>query len=165
MTLANDDTLRDLMRRLLNDPAKKLDKHLVATQLGVSYRVLMHYFGNNPERRFPAELLPKFCEIVGDHGPLDFVEQEAGRMAFTLPPIDQSETEQVMGIGKLMKEASEAVAVLSKTIQDGVVDKREAEHTIAEIDDVIRHCAELRHWLQQGNRVGLPSVKAQSERS
>jgi hypothetical protein len=159
MTLANDETLRDLMRRLLNDPVKRLDKHIVATQLGVSYRVLMHYFGGDPDRRFPAELLPKFCEIVGDYRPLDFLEREAGRMAFTLPAIQQSEADQMLEAGKLMKESSEALTALYKTIEDGRVEKRESDATIAELDDVIQQCARLKHWLQH-NIGGLPKYSA-----
>jgi hypothetical protein len=159
MARSNNETLRDLMRRLLNDPVKRLDKHIVATQLGVSYRVLMHYFGGDPDRRFPAELLPKFCEIVGDYRPLDFLEQEAGRMAFTLPAIEQSEAEQMLEAAKLMKESTEAITAFYKTIEDGRIEERESDATIAELDDVIQHCARLKHWLRH-NIGGSPSASA-----
>jgi len=163
MEAANDESLRDLMRRLLNDPAKKLDMHLVAKQLGVSYRVLMYYFGNDPNRRFPAELLPGFCEIVQDYEPLDFIERQAGRVGYRIPPVSQSEAAQMLNIGQLAKESTEAIAALYRTIEHGIVEKREAAKAIAELDDAIRQCVRLRHWLKE-NIGAIPQAAPKSKR-
>jgi len=149
VTVARGDQLRDVVRRVLNDPVKRLDLRLVAQQLGVSYRSLMHWVGSDPGRRFPAELLVPLCTVIDDYEPLDFLEQRAGRVAFSIPGTEPQDAEDVANVKKLMKEAAEALDSLCRTTEDGIIESREAQATIAELDDVIRQCALIRYWLAQ----------------
>jgi hypothetical protein len=42
----------------------------------------------------------------------------------------------------------EALEVLASTLEDGIVTEAELKKTIPELDDVIRECAHLKHWLE-----------------
>jgi len=55
--------------------------------------------------------------------------------------------EDVKAIQGLIKEVGEALESLAETLEDGIVEKHELEKTIPELDDVIRECARLKHWL------------------
>lgn len=150
------DQFRDVVRRVLNDPEKRLDLRLVASRVGVSYRVLMHWIGTDPERRLPAELLPKLCSVVGSNEALDFLEHQVGRLAFVLPPAESEPEQDLHEAHKLMRETTEAIESLLRTFEDGIIEDREAERTIAELDDVIRQCLRVRHRLSRdrgGRRV------------
>lgn len=147
MLYSADDQFRDVVRRVLNDPEKRLDLRLVASRVGVSYRVLMHWIGTDPERRLPAELLPRLCAVIGNHDPLDFLEHQAGRLAFSIAPLEGEPEQDLREAHKLMREATEAIESLLRTLEDGVVEDREAEKTTAELDDVIRQCLRVRHRL------------------
>ena len=143
------DTLQDVIRRIIENPASKIDPRLLARDLGVGYRSLMYWIGGNPDRRFPAELLPRFCQLLHNYEALDYLEREAGRLAFPIPEPEARERFDVLNVQRLLKEVAEAVGSLCSTIEDGVVEEKEARATISELDDVIRHCALLRFWLKQ----------------
>ena len=87
--------VRDVIRRVLNDDTRDLDLRLVAQQLGVDYRSLMYWISPDPDRRFPAELIVPLCKLIGDFGPLDFLEDQAGRLAFEIPDAVSSLEEDV----------------------------------------------------------------------
>jgi hypothetical protein len=150
------DQFRDVVRRILNDPEKGFDLRLIASRLGVSYRVLMHWIGTDPERRFPAELIPQFCAVVGSKEALDFLEHQVGRLAFEILPPSAGPESELREAHLLMKESAEAIGSILKAIADGFIEEREALATIAELDDVIRECFRLRHWLEQQTKRPLP---------
>ena len=143
------DTLQDVIRRVVENPGRKIDLRLLARDLGVGYRSLMYWLGNQPDRRFPAELIVPLCKLVNNFEALDYLERQAGRLAFPLPKAEQKDRTAASNVQRLMKEAAEAVSSLCDTLEDGTVEENEAQATIAELDDVIRHCALLRYWVQQ----------------
>jgi hypothetical protein len=143
------DQFRDIVRRVLYDQDRTFDPRLVADQLGVTYRVMMHWVGDDPTRRFPAELVPKFCTVVQNFGPLDYLEQQVGRLAFEVPAAEPASNRDVRDAHRLMKETTEAIGSLLKALEDGFIEEREAEHVMAELDDVIRQCVKVRYWLAQ----------------
>jgi hypothetical protein len=51
-------------------------------------------------------------------------------------------------VRSLIKEVGEALQVLGKTLEDDKVEDHEYPEAIREIDDVIRECAKLKHWLK-----------------
>jgi hypothetical protein len=57
--------------------------------------------------------------------------------------------------GCIVKEVGEALDALAITLEDGIVEKHELESTVPEIDDVIRECARLKHWLEAHYRADL----------
>lgn len=156
MAFSSTDQFRDVVRRVLYDPDKNFDPRLVANRLGVAYRVLMHWIGDDPTRRFPAELIPKFCKVVGNFEALDYLEHQVGRLAFEIPAAEQVSDQDVRNTHMLMKETTEAIGALLKTFEDGFIEEREARHTIAELDDVIRQCVRVRYWLEQQTKRRVP---------
>lgn len=156
MAFSSTDQFRDIVRRVLYDPAKNFDLRLVSDRLGVGYRVLMHWIGDDPTRRFPAELVPKFCKVVGNFEVLDYLEHQVGRLAFEIPAAEQVSNQNVRHAHVLMKETTEAIGVLLKAFEDGFIEEREARHTIAELNDVIRQCVRVRYWLEQQTRRRVP---------
>src|SRR3984885_15704945 len=59
------------------------DIRLLAQQLGTNYRSLMYWLRG--DRPMPADLLPRICVLLGNYEALDFLESQAGRVAFKLP--------------------------------------------------------------------------------
>jgi hypothetical protein len=122
----------------------------IAEKLGPDYRSFMYWLEG--QRKFPAELLPKLCLELGDFELLDILERHAGRVAFRVPSV-QSGIGDLRATQKLVKEVGEALEVLAETLEDGVVTDTELRRTIPELDDVIRECAHLKHWLEQRSQV------------
>lgn len=127
------------------------DKHELASRIGVDYRVLQYWLER--DRCIPAEKIPLLCNALSDHRLLDRLEKEAGRVAYRLPPISKIRNmEDALAIQKLVKEVGEALQSLADTLEDGIVKPREYEKTAPELEDVIRECARLKHWLEERSR-------------
>jgi len=120
----------------------------LAEKLGPNYRSFMYWLAG--DRKFPAKLLPKLCIELNDYELLDTLERQAGRVAFRLPTVSTSSgANNLRATQKLVKEVGEALEVLADTLEDGVVTEAELRRTVPELDDVIRECANLKHWLEQ----------------
>ena len=156
MPFSPTDQFRDVVRRMLNNPANSLNAESVAHQLGVNYRVLMHWVEDDPKRRFPAELLAKFCKAVGNFDALDYLEYEAGRLAFDIPATEPAPDDEIKHANRILKEVTEAIGSLMKAYEDGFIEEREARAVIAELDDVVRQCMRVRYWLEQQTKHRLP---------
>ena len=125
----------------------------IAERLGPDYRSFMYWLEG--QRKFPAELLPKLCLELGDFELLDILERHAGRVAFRVPSVQAGTgISDLKATQKLVKEVGEALEVLAETLEDGVVTEAELRRTVPELDDVIRECAHLKHWLEQRWRMG-----------
>lgn len=119
----------------------------IAERLGPDYRSFMYWLEG--QRKFPAELLPKLCLELGDFELLDILERHAGRVAFKVPvPQPGRGISDLKATQRLVKEVGEALEVLAETLEDGVVTEAELRRTVPELDDVIRECAHLKHWLE-----------------
>ena len=139
------DAFQDVVNRRTTD--LKITTPELAKKMGLKYRRFMYW--HEGERDFPAEFLPRLCRLLGNYKLLDMLESEAGRVAFPMPEISQlPNVEDVRAVQRLVMEVGEALDALAKTLEDGIVEKRELEQTLPEIDDVIRECARLKHWLQ-----------------
>jgi hypothetical protein len=124
-----------------------------AEKLGPNYRTFMYWLEG--ERKFPAELLPKLCVELGDYELLDILERQAGRVAFRVPTISAHHgVDDLKATQRLIKEVGEALEVLAATLEDGIVTEAELKKTIPELDDVIRECAHLKHWLEHRWHMG-----------
>ena len=55
-------------------------------------------------------------------------------------------------VQELVKEVGDALSALSDTFADDRVDGRELERTDEALNDVIRECARLKHWLAEHHR-------------
>ena len=75
-------TLPNVLSQIVEARAE-YDTRLLAQQLGTNYRSLMYWLRG--DRPIPAELLPKICVLLKNFEALDFLESQAGRVAFRIP--------------------------------------------------------------------------------
>jgi hypothetical protein len=94
--------------------------------------------------------LAQLCIALENYELLDILERQVGRVAYPVPKIDKlPKVEDVRIVQRLVKEVGEALGSLAETLEDGIVEKHELDKTIPELDDVIRECARLKHWLHE----------------
>jgi hypothetical protein len=102
------------------------------------------------QRKFPAELLPRLCQELEDYEVMDVLERQMGRVAFRIPTeITVHQMSDLKATQKLVKEVGESLAALATMLEDGIVTESELRKTFPELDDVIRECAHLKHWLEE----------------
>jgi len=120
----------------------------LAERLGPDYRSFMYWLEG--QRKFPAELLPKLCMELEDYELMDILERQVGRVAFRVPHITAfSGVDDLKAMQSLVKEVGEALESLACTLEDGIVTESELKQTLPKLDDVIRECAHLKHWLER----------------
>ena len=120
----------------------------LAERLGPDYRSFMYWLEG--QRKFPAELLPKLCTELQDFELMDVLERQAGRVAFPVPSINAlTGINDIKAMQSLVKEVGEALESLASTLEDGIVTEGELKETLPKLDDVIRECAHLKHWLER----------------
>jgi len=124
----------------------KYDTRLLAQQLGTNYRSLMYWLRG--ERPLPAHLLPRMCVLLDNCEVLDFLESQAGRVAFKLPDPHVTLEKELVAISNLIKEVGEALESVAETLADGVVEENELKATIPKLEGVIQECASLKYLLE-----------------
>jgi hypothetical protein len=77
------------------------DTRLLAQQLGTNYRSLMYWLRG--DRPLPAHLLPRMCVLLNNCEVLDFLESQAGRVAFKLPDSNVTVEKELVAISNLIK--------------------------------------------------------------
>jgi len=140
------DDLATILSRVV-DAKAEYDIRLLAQQLGVSYRSLMYWLRG--ERPFPAHLLPAICTLVGNYEALDFLESQAGRVAFKIPDPRVSLEKELVAVSNLIRDVGEALESVAETLADGVVEESELKVTIPKIEAVIQECASLKYLLEE----------------
>ena len=142
-TPAND--ISSILSRVV-EAKTDYDKRLLAQQLGTNYRSLMYWLRG--ERPLPAHLLPRLCVLLNNCEVLDFLESQAGRVAFRLPDPHVTLEKQLVAISNLIKEVGEALESVAETLADGVVEENELKATIPKLEGVIQECASLKYVLE-----------------
>jgi hypothetical protein len=143
--VALDRVVRERTRDL------RLSNGDLARRLGSHPRSFSYWLDG--QRKFPADLLAQLCAALDNCELLDILEHQVGRVAYPVPKIDKlPKMEDVRAVQGLVKEVSEALESLAQTLEDGIVEKHELEVTIPALDDVIRECARLKHWLHERHR-------------
>ena len=122
------------------------DIRLLAQQLGTNYRSLMYWLRG--ERQFPAHLLPRICVLLSNYEALDFLESQAGRVAFKLPEPNITLERELVAVSHLIREVGEALESVAETLADGIVEEKELRTTIPKLDAVIQECASLKYLLE-----------------
>ena len=140
---AND--ISSVLSRVV-DVKAEYDIRLLAQQLGTNYRSLMYWLRG--ERQLPAHLVPKMCVLLGNYEALDYLENQAGRVAFKLPDPDMTLQREVVAVSRLIREVGEALESVAETLADGVVEESELRTTIPKIEAVIQECASLKYLLE-----------------
>lgn len=154
------EELASILSRVV-DTKTEYDIRLLAQQLGTNYRSLMYWLRG--DRPLPAHLLPRICTLLANYEGLDFLESQAGRVAFKIPdpriPLDK----ELTAVSRLIKEVGEALESVAETLADGVVEDRELKNTVPKIDAVIQECASLRYLLEDLRK--RRTKKTRTERS
>ena len=132
------------------DTKVEYDIRLLAQQLGTNYRSLMYWLRG--ERPLPAHLLPQICVLLGNYEALDFLESQAGRVAFKLPEPNITLAKELVAVSHLIKEVGEALESVAETLADGVVEENELRTTIPKLEAVIQECASLKYLLEDLNK-------------
>jgi hypothetical protein len=140
---AND--ISSILSRVVDTKAE-YDIRLLAQQLGTNYRSLMYWLRG--ERQMPAHLLPRMCVLLGNYEALDFLESQAGRVAFKLPNPNITLEQELVAVSRLIREVGEALESVAETLADGVVEEDELRTTIPKLEAVIQECASLRYLLE-----------------
>jgi vacuolar-type H+-ATPase subunit I/STV1 len=141
--VAND--LPSILSRVIEIKAE-YDIRLLAQQLGTNYRSLMYWLRG--ERQLPAHVLPRICMLLGNYEALDFLESQAGRVAFKLPEPNITLERELVAVSRLIREVGEALESVAETLADGVVEENELRETIPKLEAVIQECASLKYLLE-----------------
>ena len=139
------DDLSTVLSRSIEAKAE-YDLRLLAQQLGTNYRSLMYWLRG--ERHIPAYLLPQICLLLKNFEALDFLERQAGRVAFRLPDSKLVSEKEIVAVSNLLKEVGEAVESIATTLADGVVEESELKVTVPKLERVIQECASLKYLLE-----------------
>ena len=140
---AND--ISSILSKVVETKAE-YDIRLLAQQLGTNYRSLMYWLRG--ERPLPAHFLPRICVLLGNYEALDFLESQAGRVAFKLPDPKITLDQELIAVSRLIREVGEALESVAETLADGIVEESELRTTIPKIEAVIQECASLRYLLE-----------------
>ncbi len=122
------------------DPSKK-----IADALGVEYRTLRYWITG--EKRCPAAALPIICNLAHNYSPLDVLETVAGRSA--VPEQHRASVAAVKEIQVMIEEVGEALDHIGEALSDDIITAEELRDTSKELDDVIRQCRTVKHWLSE----------------
>ena len=138
-------TLSTVLSQVIEAQAE-YDLRLLAQQLGTNYRSLMYWLRG--DRPLPGELLPRICLLMNNYEALDFLESQAGRVAFRIPDPQQTSEKEFYVISNLMKDVGAALESIATTLADGVVEESELNATIPKVEAVIRECASVKYLLE-----------------
>ena len=139
------DDLSHVLSRAV-DAKAEYDLRLMAQQLGTNYRSLIYWLRG--DRNIPAYLLPQICVLLNNFEAMDFLERQAGRVAFKLPESKLATEREIVAVSKLLKEVGEAVEAIAATLADGVVEESELSVTVPKLESVIQECASLKYLLE-----------------
>ena len=152
------DDLSSILSRVVEIEAE-YDIRLLAQQLGTNYRSLMYWLRG--DRPLPADLLPRMCVLLSNYEALDFLESQAGRVAFKLPEPDITLEKELVVVSHLIREVGEALESVAETLADGVVEESELRTTIPKLEAVIQECASLKYLLEDLSKKRKKKTKNQ----
>ena len=135
------------------------DIRLLAQQLGTNYRSLMYWLRG--ERPVPAHFLPRICVLLGNCEALDFLESQAGRVAFKVPSPNITLEQELVAVSRLIKEVGEALESVAETLADGIVEESELRITIPKLEAVIQECASLKYLLEDLSKKRKKKIRNQ----
>jgi Phage regulatory protein CII (CP76) len=141
----SSDELSSVLSKLI-EAKSEYDVRLLAQQLGTNYRSLMYWLRG--ERHIPAYLVPQICLLLKSYEPLDFLESQAGRVAFKIPDSRLTSEKELLAVSNLLKEVGEALESVAETLADGTVEEGELKVTIPKLEGVIQECASLKYLLE-----------------
>lgn len=139
------DDICSIVSRVVETKAE-YDIRLLAQQLGTNYRSLMYWLRG--DRPLPAHLLPRMCVLLSNYEALDFLERQAGRVAFKLPDPNLPLEKELVAVSRLIRDVGQAIESVAETLADGIVEESELRTTIPKLEAVIQECASLKYLLE-----------------
>jgi hypothetical protein len=139
------DDLATILARAVETKAN-YDIRLLAQQLGTNYRSLVYWIRG--DRPLPAHLLPQICMLLKNYDALDYLESQAGRVAFKLPEPNITLEQELVAVSHLIREVGEALESVAETLADGTVEESELRTTLPKLEAVIQECASLKYLLE-----------------
>jgi len=88
------------------------------------------------------------CVLLSNYKGLDFLESQAGRVAFKLPEPNITLERELVAVSHLIREVGEALESVAETLADGIVEENELRITIPKLEAVIQECASLKYLLE-----------------
>jgi hypothetical protein len=152
------DDISSILNRVVETKAE-YDIRLLAQQLGTNYRSLMYWLRG--ERQMPAHFLPRMCVLLSNYEALDFLESQAGRVAFKLPSPNITLEQELVAVSRLIREVGEALESVAETLADGIVEESELRTTIPKLEAVIQECASLKYLLEDLSKKRKKKTKNQ----
>jgi hypothetical protein len=113
------------------------------------------------ERQMPAHFLPRMCVLLSNYEALDFLESQAGRVAFKLPSPNITLEQELVAVSRLIREVGEALESVAETLADGIVEESELRTTIPKLEAVIQECASLKYLLEDLSKKRKKKTKSQ----
>jgi hypothetical protein len=102
------------------------------------------------------------CVLLSNYEALDFLESQAGRVAFKLPLPNITLEQELVAVSRLIREVGEALESVAETLADGIVEESELRTTIPKLEAVIQECASLKYLLEDlGKRKRKKKTKNQ----
>jgi len=134
-----------------------MDALLEAREKGWTYEMLAQKIGGSPHsyrHYYYGEAVPAVAVLFGvivvtkAKKPVRKLAELVGLVA-----VDPPEPSEVVHYGRILKETGEAVAVLSKAIEDGKIDKEEASAVVREAKEMLSVWLTKLHELEKLLRV------------
>ena len=144
--IVSPQNLASVLSRVVETKAE-YDIRLLAQQLGTNYRSLMYWLRG--ERHLPAYLLPQICVLLKNYEAMDFLESQAGRVAFKIPDALPTSEKEFKAISNLIRDVGAALESVADTLADGIVEERELQATVPKLEAVIQECASLKYLLEE----------------
>ncbi len=94
--------------------------------------------------------------LLRNYEALDFLEGQAGRVAFKLPEPDITLERELVAVSHLIREVGEALQSVAETLADGIVEEGELRTTIPKLEAVIQECASLKYLLEDLSKKSMP---------
>lgn len=137
------NTLRDALHdNIFNSgrPAKQ-----IADELGISYSYLASAGNPNLEDfHFQLRHLIPLTKATGNYDALDYIERTLGRVAFSVPVIQEDISQVVAEISAMTLEFSHLMKEMSEALKDGAVHACELPYIARECEHLISRVCRLR---------------------
>jgi hypothetical protein len=117
----------------------------LAPRVGVHYQT----FSRWPTGKLPihADRLPLLCKELEDMTLLDWLERQAGRIAYVPPAESATGASGAVLIAGFVKKVGEGLGALGGILETGNAEGKNAEKILVSLDDVIRECLRLKSWV------------------
>lgn len=127
---------RVVHRAVLNAPSG-LTAGQIAEQVGRPYRVMIAELLHNGTRKPDMDLLVPYIHATGSDEPLHHLARMTGAVFLRLPEAESTMNPVTSEMAESVKRFGELLAVLGKSIEDGVITPQEALAINREGHDVI----------------------------